>query len=45
LGRLTAFESGVSCNESVENFLGSDSHIAKAQIFAITPNETLQTVE
>jgi hypothetical protein len=45
LGRLTEFESGVSCNESVENFLGSNFDIAKAQLFAITPNETLQTVE
>jgi hypothetical protein len=45
LGRLTEFESGVSCNESVENFLGSDFDVVKAQIFAITPNETLQMVE
>jgi hypothetical protein len=45
LGQLTELESGVSYNESVENFLGSDFDIVKAQIFAITPNETLQTVE
>jgi hypothetical protein len=45
LGRLTEFESGVSSNGSVENFLGSNFDIAKAQFFVITSNETLQMVE
>jgi hypothetical protein len=45
LGRLTEFEIGVSCDESVENFLGSNFDIAKAQFFVITSKETLQTVE